>query len=150
MLSQLLHQSDSWTSFYVEKRHRYTTMSLRNIHMAHINTSSQETLIFILSCLFENHFASNYKSLFVHLKLLKPVFRCVHHKLHGGLHVAGRTWRQTGKENPVGRIEGNWETLPFLYPVVPFNPSSSIPIPLYLQFPNRAKSIRRIPGLCAI
>lgn len=78
MLSQPLHQSNSWTNFYVEKRHSYTTISLRNIYMSHINTSSQETLIFILSCLFETNFASNYNSLLVHLKLLKPVFRGLH------------------------------------------------------------------------
>lgn len=38
---------------------------------------------------------------------LKPVLRGVHHKLHGGLHVPGGTWRRTEKGNPVGWTEGS-------------------------------------------
>lgn len=28
---------------------------------------------------------------------LKPVFGCVHHELHGGLHALDSTWRQAEK-----------------------------------------------------
>lgn len=63
---------------------------------------------------------------------LEPVFRGVHHKLHGGLHVPGRTCRQTERGDPVGWTKGSWETLPTPFLVVSFNPPSSTPTPLYL------------------
>lgn len=78
MLSQLPHQSDSWNQFLCwEKTQVYYHFSTKYTHGSYKHLLAGNT-DFYIKLSFENHFASNYKSLFVHLKLLKPVFRCLH------------------------------------------------------------------------